>query len=421
MTKPSFSFLRVSMAIVASLALGGPAFSQDSGDKPAPANQSTALPGPPPTGPITTITVGYLGLQNDVRYHPDVAYTRIQIAPALNPLDGAKLGIDDMKIVDDAVNIEVNLDAQMAKDQADALAKVKAMVAGGERFVILDLPGDIVAQLAPTVKDLKVTLMNATAPEDALRSMCLPDLMHSGASDRMLADTYMQFLRHRNWNRVLVLYGHETRDKEMADAFNASASRLGVTVVDTRQFTMATDPAEREQNNTALITGNADYDVVYVADSLGEYARYLNYATLLARPVIGSTGLTASEWAWSWDRDGATQVTSRFQKATGGRAMSGAEWSTWIAARSIATAYAKSRTQDPDNVDAYLKGDRFKVDGSKGYLENFRAWDFQLRMPMVLETSNAVTGTAPFPEFLHQTNVLDTLGVDAPESPCKPS
>jgi ABC transporter substrate binding protein (PQQ-dependent alcohol dehydrogenase system) len=310
----------------------------------------------------------------------------------------------------------------MAVDGNDALAKVKAMAAGGERFIVLDLPGDVVAQLAPAATNLKVTLVNATAPEDALRSLCLADLMHAGASDRMLADTYMQFLRHRNWNRALILYGQEKRDKEMADAFAASAQRLGVTIVDTRQFTLATDPADREQNNTALITGNADYDVVYVADSLGEYARYLDYSTLLARPVIGSTGLTASEWAWSWDRDGATQVTSRFQRAAaGGRAMSGADWSTWIATRSIATAYAKSRTTDPDKVDAYLKGPRFKVDGSKGYLMNFRSWDFQLRMPMVLATSNAVTEAAPFPEFLHQTNVLDTLGVDAPESPCKPS
>jgi ABC transporter substrate binding protein (PQQ-dependent alcohol dehydrogenase system) len=414
-------FSLLAITLVAGVTLAGPAIADD-GDAAAPAaGQQGAPAAVGPLVPITeNVTIGFLGLANDVRYHPQVAYTRIQIAPALNPVEGARMAIDDMKVVDNAVGIGVTLDEQEAKDGNDAVAKVRAMATAGERFAVLDLPGDLVNQVALASKDLKITLINTTAPEDALRSLCLPTLMHSGASDRMLADTYMQFLRHRNWNRVLILYGHETRDKEMADAFTASAARLGVTIVDTRQFTLATDPADREQNNTALITGNADYDVIYVADSLGEYARYLNYATLLARPVIGSTGLTASEWAWSWDRDGATQVTLRFQKLTG-RAMSGAEWSTWIAARSIATAYAKSHTSDPDKVDAYLKGDRFKVDGSKGYLENFRAWDHQLRMPMVLATSNAVTEAAPFPEFLHQTNVLDTLGVDAPESPCKPS
>jgi ABC transporter substrate binding protein (PQQ-dependent alcohol dehydrogenase system) len=368
------------------------------------------------------VLVGYVGLKDDLRYHPEVAYTRIEISPALKPIEGAILGFDDMKIVTDAANITVKLDAYEAADANEAIQKVAAMQQVGERFVILDLPGDIVAQVATATKDLPITLINATAPQDALRALCLPNLMHSGASDRMISDTYTQFLRHRNWTKVLMLVGKEPRDKEIADAFQASAERLRLQIVDRKEFTTSTDPANREENNTLLITGGKDYDVVFIADSLGDYARYLNYATQLPRPVIGSTGLTASEWHWSWDRDGATQVTLRFQRlAEGGRVMSPQDWSTWIAAKSIATAYAKAHSDDPLKIDAYIKGSRFVIDGSKGYRMNFRAWDRQLRMPMVLATANAVTEAAPFPEFLHQTNELDTLGVDEPESKCKAS
>ncbi len=368
------------------------------------------------------VKVGYLGLKDDLRYHPQVAYTRIQIAPALNPVEGARLGIEDLGIVTDAVGVTLSLDEQQATDAADAIARVAAMSAAGEKFVILDLPGDIVAQVAAASAALPITLVNATAPQDALRELCQPNLIHTGASDRMLADTYTQFLRHRNWTRVLILVGKEPRDAEIADAFEASARRLRLEIRDRREFTTSTDPANREQNNTMLVTGGTDYDVIFVADSLGEYARYLNYATQLARPVIGATGLTASEWHWSWDRDGATQVTLRFQRlAEGGRFMSGEDWSTWIAAKSIATAYAKARSDDPAKVYEYLRGRRFNIDGSKGYRMNFRPWDGQLRMPTVLATSNAVTESAPFPEFLHQTNELDTLGVDEPESKCKAS
>jgi len=368
------------------------------------------------------VTVGYVGLEDDVRYHPEVAYTRIEISPALHPVEGARLGFEDLKIVTDAVDINVKLDEYEATDVQDAFAKVAAMSGVGERFVILDLPGDMVAQVAELSKTLPVTLVNATAPQDALRDLCLPNLMHSGASDRMVADTYTQFLRHRNWNKVLVLVGKQPRDKEIAAAFKASADRLRIKVVDQREFTTSTDPANREDNNTLLITGGIDYDVIFIADSLGDYARYLNYATQLPRPVIGSTGLTAAEWHWAWDRDGATQVTLRFQRlAEGGRFMSPQDWSTWIAAKSIATAYAKARSDDPEKIDAYLKGSRFVIDGSKGYRMDFRPWDHQLRMPMVLATSNAVIEAAPFPEFLHQTNELDTLGVDEPESKCKAS
>jgi ABC transporter substrate binding protein (PQQ-dependent alcohol dehydrogenase system) len=368
------------------------------------------------------VMVGYVGLKDDVRYHPEVAYTRIEISPALKPIEGAMLGFDDMKIVTDAANITVKLDAYEAVDAAEAIQKVAAMQQAGERFVILDLPGDMVAQVAEATKDLPITLVNATAPQDALRDLCLPNLMHSGASDRMISDTYTQFLRHRNWTKVLLLEGREPRDKEIADAFQASAERLRIEIVDRRQFTTSTDPANREENNTMLITGGKDYDVVFIADSLGDYARYLNYATQQPRPVIGSTGLSAAEWHWSWDRDGATQVTLRFQRlAEGGRFMSPQDWSTWIAAKSIATAYAKARSDDSLKIDAYIKGSRFNIDGSKGYRMNFRPWDRQLRMPMVLATSNAVIEPAPFPEFLHQTNELDTLGVDEPESKCKAS
>ncbi len=216
-----------------------------------------------------------------------------------------------------------------------------------------------------------------------------------------------------------MLVGDQPRDKEMADAFQASADRLQVQIVARKPFTLSTDPANRENNDTLLITGGIDYDVVYIADSLGEYSRKLPYATQLPRPVIGSTGLIASEWHWSWDQDSATQVTLRFQRlAEGGRAMSGYDWDAWMAAKAIATSYAKARSTDPEKIDAYLKSSRLVLDGSKGVRMDFRPWDRQLRMPIVLSTSNATIGVAPFDEFLHQVNTLDTLGVDQPESKC---
>ena len=409
------------LALFAGLAfMAGPALAQDEGDKPAAPQQNAPVPGPPPTGPQTTAKVGFLELQNDVRYHPQVAYTRIQIAPALHPVEGARVAVTDMKIITDAANVQLSLDEQQATDANDAVAKLQAMAAAGERFAILDLPGDMIAQVGPAMANTKMTLINATAPQDALREMCLPNMLHVAASDRMLADAYTQFLRHRNWPKVLVLQGDQPRDKEMADAFQQSAERNGVQVVASKQFTLSTDPANQENNNTMLVTGGLDYDVIYIADSLGEYSRELPYNTLLPRPVIGSTGLTASEWHWSWSQDSATQITLRFQRAAEGhRVMSGYDWDSWMAFKAIATAYAKARSTDPDKIDAFLKGKRLKLDGSKGIEMDFRPWDRQLRMPIVLATSDNTVGAAPFPEFLHEGNELDSLWVDQPESMCQ--
>jgi len=62
---------------------------------------------------------------------------------------------------------------------------------------------------------------------------------------------------------------------------------------------------------------------------------------------------------------------------------------------------------------------RATIDGSKGVAMGFRAWDGQLRQPLLLTDGQAVVATAPAEGILHPTNVLDALGADAPEKLCK--
>ncbi|MDB5562882.1 MAG: hypothetical protein JWN11_2300 [Hyphomicrobiales bacterium] len=371
--------------------------------------------------PAKQVKVGYLGLTNDPRNAANLTFTNIQISPPDDPITGAQIGLSDEAIVAGANGFTLSLDAQKAADLADLVAKAKAMAAAGERFIILDLPDDMVDQLAAQTKDLPVTLINASAHADYLRNRCYPNLVHTAASDRMAQDALVQYLRTRNWNKVLVLQGPSPRDKVVADAFKASAGRLRLNVVDTRNFTLSRTPDSQENNNALLVTGGIDYDVIFIADSDGEYGRYLPYATQLPRPVVGTAGLVPAEWHWSWDRDGATQVTSRFLKATDRRReMSGSDWSTWIAAKAVADAYGRAPDiSDPSKIDAYLRSPDLRLDGSKGYALNFRSWDGQLRQPMVLATDNAVIAAPPMPGFLHQTNNLDTLGQDEPEHKCQ--
>jgi ABC transporter substrate binding protein (PQQ-dependent alcohol dehydrogenase system) len=265
-----------------------------------------------------------------------------------------------------------------------------------------------------------VTLINATAHEDFLRDRCYANLLHTAASDRMQADALVQYLRTRNWTKVLVLQGNLPRDQVVAESFKASSGRMRLNVVDTRSFTLSRNPENQEDNNTLLLTGKTDYDVIFIADSNGEYARFLPYATQLPRLVTGAEGLVAGEWHWSWDRDGATQVTSRFLKRNKNtREMTGADWSTWVAAKAVVESYGRAGSKDPNAVDAYLRGPKLRLDGSKGVTLNFRSWDGQLRMPITLATHNAVIAVAPLQGFLHQTNTLDTLGEDQPEHKCQ--
>lgn len=364
------------------------------------------------------ISIGYLSLENDPRYSEDYAYARIELHPTGDALKGAELGLLDSQMLAEATGNAFRLDAEQAGDVEGLLAKVEAMASAGTQFVILDLPGETVDQLASASRDLPVTLVNATAPDDVLRARCYPNLLHTAASDRMTADAMVQYLRSNNWTKVLLLVGDRPRDTQIADSFRQSAERYRLNIVDERPFSLSTNPESREENNSRLLTGGVDYDVIYLADSDGEYGRYLPFATQLPRPVLGSTGLVATEWHWSLERYGAPQVNSRFADLSDGRRMAGQDWSTWIAAKAIATAYTKSRATDAAGIDAYLRGPKLRIDGSKGVTMNFREWDGQMRMPVMLATHNAVIAIPPLDGFAHQLNTLDTLGTDEPEHAC---
>ena len=66
-----------------------------------------------------------------------------------------------------------------------------------------------------------------------------------------------------------------------------------------------------------------------------------------------------------------------------------------------------------------MTSDAFTLDTYKGTPGNFRPWNNQLRQAVLLHTHNAVIARAPIEGFLHQTNNLDTLGRDRPESACR--
>ena len=114
------------------------------------------------------------------------------------------------------------------------VAKVQEMAAAGEQFHHPRPAGRLVDQVAAATRDLPVTLVNATAPEDYLRNRCYPNLLHTAASDRMNADALVQYLRTRDWTKVLMLVGKQPRDEAMAEAFKASAERLRFEIVDER-------------------------------------------------------------------------------------------------------------------------------------------------------------------------------------------
>ncbi|HSC01220.1 MAG TPA: branched-chain amino acid ABC transporter substrate-binding protein, partial [Burkholderiaceae bacterium] len=233
------------------------------------------------------------------------------------------------------------------------------------------------------------------------------------------ADALAQTLVARRWSNVLLLAGPSALDAERSALAQAAIRRYGLKLVQVKAFKLSADPRERDLANPLLLTGTAsagNYDAVWVVDSDGEFARALPYRTALPRPVVGDAGLVALAWHAQFERFGAPQVSRRFARATG-RAMGASDWAAWMAGKAIAAAAVAAPKGPAAALAKALPA--LELDGSKGTSLTFRAWDGQLRQPMLLTDGQGVIALAPADGVLHPRNNLDTLGADAPEKLCK--
>jgi ABC transporter substrate binding protein (PQQ-dependent alcohol dehydrogenase system) len=333
--------------------------------------------------------------------------------------DGVTVAVDENQFSLDAAKLQVKVEAHTANDAASAKALLDKLVNAGVHAALVSLPS---AWLSGFTAQSKIALINVGEPEDELRgARCAPNLFHVMPSERMRADALGQWLTQQRWQKVLLLEGQSPEDVTRAAAVRAAIKRYQLKLVASKPFKLSGDPRERELANLALLTGNADYDVVWIVDSNGEFARTAPYRTALPRPVIGDAGLTALAWASGFERFGAPQLSRRFLKANK-RPMRAHDWAAWLGAKTVMEA----ALLQPTSVNAAtllknLKANTFAVDGFKGVRLSFRAWDRQLRQPMLLTDGMGVIGTAPLDGIMHPKNALDTLGADEAEKLCKAS
>ncbi len=362
---------------------------------------------------------GYIQRQYDTAYVPQRGYTGLSLRDQHPPIDGAKVALQESRAMQRALGLTFSLVTKQLEETEDVVSAIEALASQGTRVLLLDLPIADVKQAATALADRDLLLFNIRHRANALRDRdCSPVLFHTIPSDAMLVDGLSQYLFKKRWTDVLILEGETEADKALSAAFQASARKFRINVVGTRAFVLSNDPRARDQTNIPLLTGDARYDIVFLADSFGEFGRYVPYRTYRARPVVGSEGLAASSWHWTWERHGAPQLNQRFYRIAK-RHMTGTDWAAWAAVKSVIEAVVRTQSQDIVTVRRYLTSDAFTLDTYKGAPGSFRKWNRQLRQAVLLHTHNAVVASAPIEGFLHQANNLDTLGRDRPESACR--
>ena len=328
--------------------------------------------------------------------------------------DGVQVALDESRFELDAAGSAVAIDTIAAASLDAARAAAQQAEKSGAAAVLTDLPADWTRTVADAVK---LPVLNIGNASDALREAdCRVNLWHLLPSERMRADALAQALVARKWSNVLLLTGPSATDAQRAAAAQAALKRYGLKLVASKPFKLSADPRERGLANQLLLTGGIAYDAVWVVDSDGEFARALPYRTALPRPVIGDAGLTALAWHAQFERFGAPQVVRRFAKAAQ-RPMTAHDWAGWMAGRALVAA-AVVAPKGPTAAWAKALATN-ELDGSKGVSLSFRAWDGQLRQPLLLSDGQGVIGSAPIDGILHPRNALDTLGADAPEMLCK--
>jgi ABC transporter substrate binding protein (PQQ-dependent alcohol dehydrogenase system) len=397
-----------SFGLVAAFLAGAAAFAQ-----------SPQIPAPPAQ---QRVTIGFVEIAGDPRHEPRKAYERLILKMREHPYVGAQVGIEEAAALTRVLRTDFALERITVDGAAEvAPSVIKAMVERNIHFFIIDAPAEAFKPLATAVRGKDALLFNATAPEDTLRrELCAREIVHTIPSLAMSMDALTQYLISRKWRDYLVLQGPDPADAATVKGFENSVKKFGARIVAKKEFKAGTDPRDREKNNPALLTaGTRDYDALFIADEAFDFARQVPYQTVRPRPVVGAIDLEPVAWHWTWEHNGAPQVNSRFQKIAGGRHMESADFAAWIAVKMVVQATLRTRSADFAKQRDFLFAADTIFDGDKGLALSIRPWDHQLRQAMLLAAPYEVVASAPVEGFFHKTNVLDTLGDDEPETPCK--
>ncbi len=332
---------------------------------------------------------------------------------------GAELAISDNNTTGQFTNQKFALKKFIVPENVDAIAIFNKDIAGKYSLLVSLLPAEQAIKMADSAAANQTLFLDAATIDDALRNeQCRQNILHLLPSRAMRADALAQYMMKKRWDKWFLVTGPNPEDRLFADALKRAGKRFGMKIVQEKTWEHSFDTRRTAQSDVAVFTQVDDYDVLVVADEQGLFGEYLDYRTWNPRPVIGTQGLIATAWHSTHEQWGAIQIQNRF-KELAGRIMTEQDYSAYLAVRAIGEAATRTKSADLKPIKDYMLSDQFALQGYKGTPLSFRAWDGQLRQPILLAAPRSLVAVAPIEGFLHPKTELDTLGYDQPESHCK--
>lgn len=287
-------------------------------------------------------------------------------------------------------------------------------------ILVVNLPAKKLLDLSQRLEGKDWLLLNAGATDNDLRQQnCRANILHTAASDAMRSDSLAELALLRRWSKLLIVKGEGERNQDFAKSMEESAAKFKLKLVSTQTWQLNQDI--RRSIGTEILSFTQklpDHDFLLIADEDDDFARYFPYNHWFGKPIGGDGGLHAELWSPVIESDGATQLQDSFQKLFH-RPMRRADYAVWLAIRAVGEAMSKQPKPLASSIKNYMLSSDFALAGYKGRKLSFRLWDGQLRQPMVIYSAEAMLAMAPFEEFMHENNELDSLGYDSKSSLCK--
>jgi ABC transporter substrate binding protein (PQQ-dependent alcohol dehydrogenase system) len=375
----------------------------------------------PADKPHLVTTIVYLG--KDYNEPPPLSLVDKVVTDA--GVQGARIALEENNRTGRLIGQDYKLLETMVPADGDVAAKAMELLAAGHSLIIADLEAVDLLAVADLPAAKSAVIFDIRTNDDALRQeQCRANVFHIRPNWAMRADALAQYLVWKKWRRWFLIVGKSPADQGYAAAVRRAAARFGGKIVGEAPYSFEagsrrTDTGHQQiQTQMPMLTqGVPEHDVVIVADESDVFGDYMLFRTAEPRPVAGTQGLVAVAWHRSFEEYAGTQMQNRFERKAG-RIMTERDYTAWLAVRIIGEAVVRTGHNDAASVRAYVLSDKFEVAGFKGQGMNFRAWDLQMRQPILLAGPRALVSISPQEGFLHPKFLTDTLGFDAPESKC---
>ena len=369
-----------------------------------------------PSSAVQTIDIAYL---NQELTQPTEMLSNLDPFIASKGFEGAELAISDNNTTGQFTHQNFVLHKFSVPPESSALDFFKQNIATKFHYVIINLNAANALAISDFTANSDTLFFDAGTVDDALRNeQCRANTLHLLPNRAMKADALAQYMMKKRWSKWFLVVGTQPEDDLFATALKRSAKRFGMKIVTEKKWEHTFDARKNAQSDISVFTQSDDYDVLVVADEQGLFGEYLAYRTWLSRPIIGTQGLVATAWHSTHELWGATQIQHRFQDLVK-RNMEEQDYGAYLAVRAIGEAATRTKSGDLKMVSDYLHSSQFTLQGYKGNALSFRAWDGQLRQPILLAAPRSLVAVAPIEGFLHPKTELDTLGFDQNESECK--